>query len=229
MKTHLLPLSSLMLTLSLGASANGLGERLIDVGTAEPVPARVPIDCYCLYAVQDMANGKLSAQTEQGVARLPCDDDIIMIMSQSQKASTMALASNQKISGLDPIYIGGAMYNLSLGDFTPKYEPVTLYPPGNCGDPVTINKLVGYNANVRVDGDVGQELIFDISGRSGTKVMTLNASCGSFAQSDTGDKYVISGRKVTNGSCTNMTLDFSTTSAIPASSIDLNVLIAEPF
>ncbi|WP_281559074.1 hypothetical protein [Thalassomonas sp. RHCl1] len=125
----------------------------------------------------------------------------------------------------DPIYIGGTLYRFSKENFTPVYEYVEYHTP--C-EVIRIRKLVAYTATVPVYGDNGQQLIFDINGRSDGKVMTLTASCGSFSATDSGDKYVMFKQMATNQSCTAMELTFAASGA-EAQMIELTVLIAEAF
>ena len=131
-------------------------------------------------------------------------------------------------AAMEPIYIGGVLYQLDKADFTPEYNERWYWPPCE-EDPVLIKTLKGYTVNIPVDGDYGQDLIFDINGRSDGKIMNLTATCGAFSASDSGDKYIISKQMNTNGTCTNMELKFDFTSSIPPTMIELSVLIAEIF
>ncbi|MDP4985606.1 hypothetical protein [Pseudoalteromonas tunicata] len=125
-----------------------------------------------------------------------------------------------------PIYVGGARYTLTKSDFNPVYTTRVIYDPCFMSEPRVINILVGYEVVFPVDGDYGQNLFFDINGRS-NKSMSLTASCGTFSASDSGSKFIISQRKNTGGSCKNMQLKFTfPTNSAPAS-IDLTVTISE--
>lgn len=124
-----------------------------------------------------------------------------------------------------PIYVGGARYSLTKSDFNPIYETRIIWDPCMI-EPIEYRVLKGYEVSFPVDGDIGQELIFDITGVS-NKSMSLSASCGSFSGSDSGTKYIISKRKKTNGSCRNMNLKFSVPSGRAPNNIDLNVTISE--
>jgi len=125
----------------------------------------------------------------------------------------------------EPIYIGGTLYRFTKENFTPVYEYVEYQTP--C-EVIRIRKLVGYTATIPVYGDNGQDLIFDINGRSDGKVMTLTASCGTFSASDSGEKYVMFKQMKTNQSCNAMELSFAA-SGTEASMIELSLLIAEAF
>ncbi|WDE05408.1 hypothetical protein SG34_000195 [Thalassomonas viridans] len=169
--------------------------------------------CECLY---------LEKTQEEDSAHInrPICDDLYPIMQEPELAQVNAV--------LEPIYIGGVLYQLDKADFTPVYNERWLFPPCD-GEPILIKTLAGYTVNIPVDGDYGQNLIFDINGRSDGKVMSLTTTCGSFTATDSGDKYIISKQMNTNGSCTNMELKFSFTSSTPPALIDLSVLIAEVF
>ncbi|WP_281559079.1 hypothetical protein [Thalassomonas sp. RHCl1] len=142
----------------------------------------------------------------------------------------------------EPIYIGGVMYKLTKADFIPVYRVDYIYRPCSIPQPVWV--LTGYKTTIPVDGDYGQELHFEISGRSDGTEMALQASCGDFSASDSGSKYFISKTMSTNQSCQSMKLTFTfdgdsglpqpvsadnkLSSAGPAL-IELNVIIAESF
>lgn len=118
-----------------------------------------------------------------------------------------------------PIYVGGARYKINLSNLTPVYY--SKYP-GSCG------YLVGYTTTFPVDGDWGQDLYFDLSGRS-SKEMSVSAQCGSFSASDSGDKWVISRQQNTGGSCKDMTLKFKFLRGLPPTDFNFNVMISEEF
>ncbi|WDD99074.1 hypothetical protein [Thalassomonas actiniarum] len=125
---------------------------------------------------------------------------------------------------LAPIYINGVIYKLNKEDFVPVYK--TTYYENPCLG--SIRRFVGYKTAIPVIGDYGQNLVFELSGRS-AKSMKLTASCGNFSGTDTGTKYVISRNMSTNQTCENMVLEFSVDDNQHSSTIDLNVLIAETF
>ncbi|WP_281559078.1 hypothetical protein [Thalassomonas sp. RHCl1] len=125
---------------------------------------------------------------------------------------------------LDPIYINGVIHKLTKADFVPVYK--TIYYDNPCLG--AIRRFVGYKTSIPVIGDYGQNLVFELSGRS-AKSMKLTASCGNFSGTDTGSKYVISKSMSTNQTCENMVLEFSVDDYQQSSTIDLNVLIAESF
>ncbi|WDE05416.1 hypothetical protein SG34_000235 [Thalassomonas viridans] len=145
---------------------------------------------------------------------------------------------------VDPIYIGGVMYKLTKADFTPVYRIDYIYRPCSIPEPVWV--LTGYKTTIPVNGDYGQELNFEISGRSDGTEMALQARCGDFSAADSGSKYFISKTMVTNQTCQSMQLTFSfdgggnlpqpvAAGAEPLGSsygpslIELNVIIAEAF
>ncbi|WDE05409.1 hypothetical protein SG34_000200 [Thalassomonas viridans] len=140
------------------------------------------------------------------------------LQPQEQETSAQAVP-------VEPIYIGGTLHRFTKANFTPMYEYVEYPTP--C-EVIRIRKLTGYTATIPVYGDNGQQLIFDINGRSDGKVMTLTASCGSFSATDSGDKYVMFKQMTTNQSCTSMKLTFAASGA-EAGMIELSVLIAEAF
>ncbi|KZN57497.1 hypothetical protein N473_06325 [Pseudoalteromonas luteoviolacea CPMOR-1] len=124
-----------------------------------------------------------------------------------------------------PIYIGGSRYTLNKSNFTPIYETRTIFEPCSY-EPIVYRVLTGYEATFAVDGDFGQDLFFDISGRS-NKSMTLKASCGSFSASDSGTKWVLSKSQNTARSCRQMTLKYTFSNSAAPSYIDLNIMISE--
>ncbi|WDE05410.1 hypothetical protein SG34_000205 [Thalassomonas viridans] len=128
---------------------------------------------------------------------------------------------------IDPIFVDGVLYRLSKGDFAPIYTEREF----ECEDgPYVLKTLVGYGVTVPVEGDIGQELIFDINGRSTGKNMNLSVSCGSFNGRDYGDKYNITRQMTTNGTCTSLEVKLLYfTGGLPPQSIELTVLIADPF
>ncbi|WDE05411.1 hypothetical protein SG34_000210 [Thalassomonas viridans] len=132
---------------------------------------------------------------------------------------------SQTQGAVDPLYIDGVLYQLSKEDFTPVY--ISHYIQAG-RERIRVERLVAYTLSIPVYGDIGQELLFDINGRSDGYSMNLSASCGTFSASDSGDKYVISKRMTTAQSCTSMRLSF-TVSGSPPPSIDLSILIAEAF
>ncbi|WDD99077.1 hypothetical protein [Thalassomonas actiniarum] len=125
----------------------------------------------------------------------------------------------------EPIYIDGVLYQLTKSDFTPIY--ISHYIQAG-RERIRVERLVAYTLTIPVYGDIGQELIFDINGRSDGYAMDLSVSCGTFSAGDSGDKYVISSRMTTEQSCTSMRLSFAVSGSAP-SFIDLSILIAEAF
>ncbi|WDD97864.1 hypothetical protein [Thalassomonas actiniarum] len=145
-------------------------------------------------------------------AFMPSQDSQIM----SQQAQLQASQT--------PVYINGVRYQLTKADFVPIYRQRIV--DEQCG---VANVLSGYQVTLPVQGDTGQELIFDINGRSDGKVMNLTASCGDFHATDSGDKYVITKTMVTNRSCTNMALTFEFDDINPPAMMDINLQISETF
>lgn len=126
---------------------------------------------------------------------------------------------------IDPLYIDGVLYQLTRADFTPV--SISYYIQAG-RERIRVERLVAYTLTIPVYGDIGQELLFDINGRSDGHNMNLTVSCGTFSASDSGDKYVISKRMITAQSCTSMKLSFAV-SGSPPPFIDLRILIAEAF
>lgn len=146
----------------------------------------------------------------------------VSTLQQGAILDGVALQNTNMLSS-EPIYIGGARYQLTRNDFTAVIIQVPIPIP--FGRKIKIPILVGYKASVPVYGDFGQDLYFDIFGNSGTKNMNLTAVCGSYSDSDVGPEYTMSQLKSTDGSCQRLDLMFTTSGA--ASSINLNVLISE--
>ncbi|WP_281559075.1 hypothetical protein [Thalassomonas sp. RHCl1] len=144
-------------------------------------------------------------------------------------AQTPGLMQEALFAGIEtaaePIYIDGVLYQVTESDFTPIY--ISHYIQAG-RERIRVERLVAYTLTIPVYGDIGQELIFDINGRSDGHNMNLTASCGTFNASDSGDKYVISSRMTTAQSCTSMKLSFAV-SGSPPPFIDLSILIAEAF
>ncbi len=123
-----------------------------------------------------------------------------------------------------PVYIGGVRYQINQTQMSPlyRYNWVPVPPPHlseRCWQSVD-----GLVIQLPVDGDAGQRLMFDISGRSGTAGV-LNVSCGSFNGSDRGEKYVISTTQITGGSCRILRLELRNVTA--SSNVALDVQISE--
>ncbi len=121
-----------------------------------------------------------------------------------------------------PIYIGGVRYSVAKSAMTPVYRERYL-PPRPCLDeePRLVRTFIGYKASIPVDGDYGQSLFFDISGRATTE-MGLKVSCGSFTGTDSGNKFIISAQQVTQQSCRSMDIELTTNNA----SADVNLVIS---
>ncbi len=123
-----------------------------------------------------------------------------------------------------PIYVGGVRYNVNQASMTPFYR--TRVIPGRCPDyePIYIQQFAGYRATIPVDGDSGQNLFFDIVGRASAD-MTLKVSCGSFTATDSGNKFVISTRQSTGGTCREMQVELTTSAPTPT--VDLSIMLSE--
>ena len=159
-----------------------------------------------------------AALTLSGAARAEscCSQDALVLQGEFFAEIEQAV---------DPLYIDGVLYQLSKEDFTPVY--ISHYIQAG-RERIRVERLVAYTLSIPVYGDIGQELIFDINGRSDGYAMELSASCGTFSAGDSGDKYVISERMATEQSCTSMRLSFAV-SGSPPPSIELSILIAEAF
>ncbi len=123
-----------------------------------------------------------------------------------------------------PIYVGGVRYSVNQASMTPFYR--TRVIPGRCPDyePIYVEQFAGYRATIAVDGDSGQNLFFDIVGRASAD-MTLKVSCGSFTATDSGNKFVISTRQSTGGTCREMQVELTSSASTPT--VDLSIMISE--
>jgi len=153
----------------------------------------------------------------------PCD------MRRNQQAK-LALAAEEAGSATSqqsaPIYIGGVRYAVNQTVMVPVYTE-RYVPGGPCpGDfPRYVKEFAGYHVDIPVDGDEGQSLFFDISGRAGAN-FNLSVSCGSFSAADQGNKFFISQRLVTNHSCKLMQIELKGRAEV-APSVELMISIAE--
>lgn len=153
--------------------------------------------------------------------------DVICEYSTGSIMSENVTAADFDINSTTPIYIGGERYQLSYGDFEKLYNRRKLTCPGL--PPIYQNKYYGYRLSIPVHSDYGQELLFDIAGES-SRDMTLNVSCGSFSASDFGNKYYISQRAITGGTCNRLEIEFShEPSILTPRNLVLGVTIAEEF
>lgn len=128
------------------------------------------------------------------------------------------------------IEIGGEKHSLSENDFTKLYNEVEKYCVGY---PVEIiHQLVGYEIDIPIYGDVGQELFFDISGRSSVNMM-LSTTCGTYQAGDSGNKFVISTNSITKGTCTSLNVKLNFNPYVYSifnkqpPSFNLNIMITE--
>lgn len=168
----------------------------------------------------DVSSPIMSIQ-EKFPMRPKCDDDIY-----SQFSDIKMIESAKTVVHVEPIFVGGARYTLNKSNFNPVYETRVILFPCPYYESRHVTVLVGYEIIFSVDGDFGQDLLFDISGRS-NKSMKLKAACGSFSASDSGTKWVISKSKNTNYQCKTMHLEFSFGNSTVPSYIDLNISISE--
>ncbi|CAM4216065.1 hypothetical protein [Pseudoalteromonas ostreae] len=181
----------------------------------------------------------LSQQTsrEEQISRYPCCDpyskrrceiEPFESLTQNSVSNQQMIEAAKAVTMASPIYIGGARYTLNKSNFTPFYNTRVIENPCPWEQPTIISVLAGYEATFAVDGDFGQDLYFDISGRS-NKSMRLALSCGSLNASDSGTKWVISKNQNTGGSCKAMKVkySFSNSNSTAPSYIDLNVTISE--
>lgn len=176
------------------------------------------------------------ASSEEQISRLccdryskrPCQIERFESLSQNSVSNQQMIEAAKAVTMASPIYIGGARYTLNKSNFTPFYNTRVIFRPCPGEQPTTISVLAGYEATFAVDGDFGQDLYFDISGRS-NKSMRLALSCGSLNASDSGTKWVISKNQNTGGSCKAMKVkySFSNSNSTAPSYIDLNVTISE--
>ncbi|ODB35635.1 hypothetical protein BB427_03275 [Pseudoalteromonas sp. BMB] len=141
-----------------------------------------------------------------------------------------------------PIYIdSGVRYDFSKSNFSPVYQSRVVYirPADPCRSDelvrVTIKEVVGYEMTVRVEGDDGKMLFFDVFGRS-DQSLKMSASCGSFNAQDSGSKWAVSKQHNTNGSCNFLKVQFtypSSSSGLPsnreADFLDFSVIISQGF
>jgi hypothetical protein len=144
--------------------------------------------------------------------------------AQLAKAAEQAVFANAQLA--TPIYIGGVRYVVDQAAMVPVYTE-RYVPGGPCpGDfPRYVKEFAGYSVDIPVDGDEGQSLFFDISGRAGAN-FNLSVSCGSFSAADQGNKFFISQRLVTNHSCKLMRIELKGSAAL-APAVQLTISIAE--
>lgn len=138
----------------------------------------------------------------------------------SQPFSTQATLVNSTA----PVYVGGVRYSINASQMRPiyRYNWVPVPPPHQSG--MCWQTIDGLTIDIPVDGDAGQVLLFDISGRLNHD-SSLTASCGAFSGSDQGNKFVIQRQQVTGGSCRTMRLQLRP--ATLSSDVNLTVQIAE--
>ncbi len=153
----------------------------------------------------------------------PCEMRRNQETQLAQAAEDALFATAQVVA---PIYIGGVRYAVNQAVMVPVYTERYI-PGGPCpGDfPRYVKEFAGYSVNIPVDGDEGQSLFFDISGRAGAN-FNLSVSCGSFSAADQGNKFFISQRLVTNHSCKLMQIELKG-SAVVAPAVELTISIAE--
>lgn len=128
------------------------------------------------------------------------------------------------VAAVAPVYIGGVRYQINQTQMSPiyRYNWVPVPPPhlsDRCWQSVD-----GLAIQLPVDGDAGQPLMFDISGRSSAEGV-LNVSCGRFSATDKGYKYLIFATQITGGSCRVMRLELRNVAV--TGNVDLSVQISE--
>lgn len=194
---------------------------------------------FCATASTDEQNVDALSQQASGEEKIsrfccdrhsgrPCQIEPLESLSQNSVSNQQMIEAAKAITMASPIYIGGARYTLNKSNFTPFYNTRVIFRPCPGEEPETISVLAGYEATFAVDGDFGQDLYFDISGRS-SKSMNLAVSCGSLSERDSGTKWVISKKQNTGGSCKAMKVkySFSGSNSSAPSYIDLNITISE--
>ncbi|WP_052262668.1 hypothetical protein [Pseudoalteromonas luteoviolacea] len=157
---------------------------------------------------------------------VPVELSLQDINTLSSISEAQILSAARSVVRPEPVYIGGARYTLERSNFTPIYETRFFKAPFGIKFPITF--LTGLETSFAVDGDLGQDLFFDIGGRSSMS-MTLSASCGSFSATDSGSKWLISKKQNTKGSCKHMRLKFSLDKpTLPNNfAVNLNIMISE--
>lgn len=123
-----------------------------------------------------------------------------------------------------PIYVGGVRYSINNSMMTPFYRTRVIPPRCPNDEPIYIQQFAGYRAVIPVDGDSGQNLFFDIVGRASAD-MTLKVTCGNFSATDSGNKFVISTRQSTGGTCREMQVELTTNTPNPT--VDLSIMLSE--
>ena len=216
MKLHLLLCLSLISAIPHLAKAN----ESDDVSTLAAIPS------FCECVIDDDGTRRLECE---GPGPILVPDpfpihgpDPIDWQSGPVAMSAQALTTEPPI-----LYINGTLRQLDKSHFTPQYQ-ITSTNLGCGGDPVFSRTLVGYTIDLSVHGDAGQDLVFEINGRS-DKSMHLSAQCGSFNASDSGNKFVISKQANTAQSCQNLSIDFAISDGVAPTYINLSVVIAETF
>lgn len=123
-----------------------------------------------------------------------------------------------------PEIVVGVNYQFDLQDLARVTAPICKVEAYNKQTPV---RNIGYYLEVPVNGDVGQEIIYKITGVSDVN-MTLKARCGGFYAIDHGDKFVIDKRRVNTYGCEKMQIVLRTHYALPRS-LHLNVALLETY
>ncbi|KJY96737.1 hypothetical protein [Pseudoalteromonas piscicida] len=148
-----------------------------------------------------------------------------------QKVLTEAeVAESFNLLSAEPIYVGGARYQLTKSDMKPIYSFEPIYGPCPGNPPEYIRVLKGYEVELPVDGDFGQDLIYEVTGRASTSV-SMSVSCGTgssaFTLSDSGTKLIISKRLNTGGTCSKMHIKAKAARGA-LTSLDLTVAVYTP-
>lgn len=161
--------------------------------------------------------GHAAAQEEKAIGI----NDLMLASLPSLTLKQQELVINEVMTqdllqkALEPIYIGGARYKLNISDFTRVRIPrnqIQFY----------------YWINIPVYGDVGQELFFDVFGRTGdVQNLPISVSCGTYNDGEWGHEYVMSKSMYTDGSCNIFKVEFRRFGGDLNSNLELNVLISE--
>lgn len=137
----------------------------------------------------------------------PFNDYIIT----QETAELAALYGSYNTEQLEPLYVGSARYSLNKSHF--KY--------------IGYNGIYKFEAKFPVDGDYGQELIYDIIGKLGpVYIAYLDVRCGNFYAQDQTQRIIISKTMTTSGSCKEMSVSLYTPHP-GIGEVDISVMVSE--
>ncbi|TMN35350.1 hypothetical protein [Pseudoalteromonas sp. S2755] len=133
---------------------------------------------------------------------------------------------------VEPVHVGGARYPITADDMQPLYETEMIFDRCFMTEPQYVQVFRGFEMNLPVAGDYGQDLIFEVTGRVG-RALDLSVTCGlgehTFTLRDSGTKLLVSRRLNTYGTCSNMHIKVRSSSYIPRNvSVDLTVAVYTP-